>query len=66
MEDDNMIEALARNDRSSRLAAPHLPASEQAKAGTMPGKDRFWLDDGQRRAPVMPEAEQANPQQAVG
>jgi hypothetical protein len=32
----------------------------------MPGKDRFWLDDGQRRAPVIPEAGQADPQQAVG
>jgi hypothetical protein len=32
----------------------------------MPGKDRFWLDDGQRRAPVMPEAGQADPQQAAG
>ena len=39
---------LARNDRSSRLAAPHLPSPEQSKAGTMPGHDRFWLDDGQR------------------
>ena len=62
----DQIADLARKDRSSRLAAPHLPGPEQAKAGTMPGKDRFWLDDGQRRAPVMPEAEQADPQQAVG
>src|SRR5215469_293045 len=23
-----------------------------ALAGTMPGQDRFWFDDGQRRAPV--------------
>jgi hypothetical protein len=51
--------------RSSRLAVPHLPGPEQAKAGMMPGKDRFWLDDGQRRAPVMPEG-QADPQPAVG
>ena len=26
-----------RNERSSRLAAPHLPSSEEAKAGTMAG-----------------------------
>jgi hypothetical protein len=32
----------------------------------MPRYDRFWLDDGQRRTPVMPEAGQADPQQAVG
>ena len=32
----------------------------------MSGKDRFWLDDGQRRAPVIPEAGQADPQQAAG
>ncbi len=62
----DQISDLARKDRSSGLAAPHLPGPEQPKASTMPGKDRFWLDDGQRRAPVMPEAEQADPQQAVG
>ena len=32
----------------------------------MPGRHHFWLDDGQRRAPVMPEAGQADPQQAAG
>jgi hypothetical protein len=37
---------VARNDRSSRLAVPHLPGPEQPKAGTMPGKDRFGFDDG--------------------
>ena len=42
----DQISDLARNDRSSRLAVPHLPGPEQAKAGMMPGKDRFWLDDG--------------------
>src|SRR5260370_2920655 len=31
----------------------------------MPGYDRFWLDDGQRRAPIAPEARQTDPQQAV-
>ena len=31
----------------------------------MPDNDRFWLDDGQRRAPIAPEAEQTDPQQAV-
>jgi hypothetical protein len=30
----------------------------------MPGKDRFWRDDGQRRAPVTPEAGQADPRKA--
>src|SRR5438874_187603 len=40
---------LGRNDGSSGLAAAHLPGPEQAKPGTMPGNDRFWLDDGERR-----------------
>src|SRR5258706_16388310 len=31
----------------------------------MPGYDRFWLDDGQRRAPIAPEARQIDPEQAV-
>jgi hypothetical protein len=43
------------------LAVSHLPGPEQAKGGRMPGKDRFWLDDGQRRGPVLPEAGQADP-----
>jgi hypothetical protein len=60
------ISDLARNDRSSGLAVPpYLPGPEQPKAGTMPGNDRFWLDDGQRRAPVASEAAQTDPQQAV-
>src|SRR5207247_3564704 len=59
----DQISDLARKDRSSGLAAPHLPGPEQPKASTMPGKDCFWLDDGQRRAPVAPEAGRADPQQ---
>ena len=42
-----------------------FPGPEQTKGGTMPGYDRFWLDDGQRRAPIAPEARQTDPQQAV-
>ena len=61
----DQISDLARKDRSSGLAAPHLPGPEQPKASTMPGKDCFWLDDGQRRAPVTPKAGQTDPQQAV-
>ena len=57
---------LAGNKRPSRLSATHLPGPEQAKAGTMPGNDRFWLDEGERRAPATPEARQTDPQQAVG
>ena len=56
---------LRRNDGSSGLAAAHLPGPEQAKPGTMPGNDRFWLDDGERRVPATPEARQTDPQQAV-
>jgi hypothetical protein len=62
---DDQISHLTGNDRSSRLAMPHLPGPEQAKAGTMPGNDCFRLDDGNRRAPIAPEAGQTDPQQAV-
>src|SRR5262249_13904305 len=61
----DQIPDLARNDRSSRLAVPHLPSPEQAKAAAMPGNDGFWLDDGQRRGPAAPDARQPDPQQAV-
>ena len=52
---------LTGNDRSTRLAMPHLPGPEQAKAGTMPGNDCFWLDDGQRRAPSAPDVGEPDP-----
>ena len=55
----------AGNDRSSGSAAPYPPGPEQARAATMPGHDRFWFDDGQRRAPVAPDTEQSDPQRAV-
>src|ERR1700674_1663433 len=61
----DQISDLERNDGSSGLAVPHLPGPEQTKAGTMPGYDRFWLDDGQGGAPVTPKAGQTDPQQAV-
>ncbi len=61
----DQVSNLAGNDRSSRLAAAHLPGPEPAKARTMPGHDRFGLDDGQGRTPVAPEAGQPDPQQAV-
>jgi hypothetical protein len=51
----DQVAHLAGNYRSSRLAAPYLPGPEHAKAGTMPGHDRFWFDDSQRRAPVVPD-----------
>ncbi len=31
----------------------------------MPGQDRFWLDDGQRRAPAAPHPGQPDPHEAV-
>jgi len=61
----DQISDLARNDRSSRSAAPHSPSPEEAKAGAMPRYDGFRLDDGQRRAPVAPEAGEADPEEAV-
>jgi hypothetical protein len=61
----DQISDLARNERSSGLAAPHLPGPEQLKCGTMPSYDRFWLDDGKRRVQATPETGQADPQQAI-
>ncbi|HKU27816.1 MAG TPA: hypothetical protein VJQ54_20260 [Candidatus Sulfotelmatobacter sp.] len=42
-----------------------LQLQNRAKAGTMPGHDRFGPDDGQGRTPVAPGAGQPDPQQAV-
>ena len=52
----------------SGLAAPHFPGAEQSKRGTLPSNDGFRLDDGERRAPVAPEAAETagtDPQEAV-
>jgi hypothetical protein len=61
----DQISKLAGNHRPSDLAGPHLPGPELAKASTMPGHDRFGLDDGQGRTPVAPDAGQPDPQPAV-
>src|SRR5271166_6491626 len=53
------------NRRSSRLAPPDLRGTEEPKALAMPSRDRLRLDDGQRRAPVAPDAGQPDPQKAV-
>jgi hypothetical protein len=58
----DQIPELARNERSPRLAAPHLPGPEQTKAGAMPSNDGFWVDDGEHRTPISPEAGQTDPQ----
>src|SRR5947199_10084902 len=52
---------LARKERSSGLAAPHLSPPEAAK----PSYDSFWLDDGHGREPVAAEAGQNDPQQSI-
>ncbi|MGB7729134.1 MAG: hypothetical protein WBL50_13960 [Candidatus Acidiferrum sp.] len=56
------ISGLTQKDGPSAVAAPYLPGPEQTKAGTMPGYHRYWIDDGQRRAPVTPEVRQVDPQ----
>jgi hypothetical protein len=61
----DQISDLTANDRSTVLAAAHLPGPEQPKARRMPSHDRFGLDDDQCRAPVAPNARQPDPQWAV-
>src|ERR1700694_5908088 len=41
---------------SSRLAPPNPPRPEETEPPAMPGNDRLGLNDGQRRAPVAPNA----------
>src|SRR6516164_7041544 len=61
----DQISHLARNEMTSGLAAPHFPGPEEAKPGAMPSYDGFRLDDGQRCAPVAPEAGETDPREAV-
>src|SRR6516164_9672933 len=61
----DQIAHLARNDRSSRSPAPYFPGPEPSKRSVVPTKDGFRLDDGQRRAPIAPDARETNPEQTV-
>jgi len=57
----DQIADLAGDRRSTWFAAAHFPRPEQAKAVAMPGDDSLRPDDGQRRAPVLPNARQDDP-----
>src|SRR6516164_4771410 len=61
----DQISDLARNEMTSGLAAPHFPGPEEAKPDAMPSYDGFRPDDGQRCAPVAPEAGETDPEEAV-
>jgi hypothetical protein len=41
----DQIVDFTRKDGSAGLATTHLPSPESARAGAMPGHNRFWLDD---------------------
>ena len=53
----DQVADFTRKRGSSRLAPPNLPHPEEAKALAVPGNDRLGLYDGQRRAPVAPDAD---------
>ena len=61
----DQISDLARNEMTSGLAAPRFPGPEEAKPGAMLSYDGFRPDDGQRCAPVAPEAGETGPQETV-
>ena len=61
----DQITDVARKRGSPRVAPPNLPRPEQTEATAMPGKHRFGLNDGQRGAPVAPNAGEPSPQQTV-
>jgi hypothetical protein len=61
----DQIANFARDRRATRLAAADLQPPEEAKRLAVPGNDRFWLVDDQRRTPVCPNAGQPNPQESV-
>ena len=40
-------------------------STRMCESAAMPGNDRLWFDDNDRRAPLVPNARQPDPQQAV-
>src|ERR1700730_17775001 len=50
---------------SSRLAPPNPPCPEETEPPAVPGNDRLGLNDGQRRAPVAPNARQPGPRSKI-
>ena len=57
----DQIADFAGDRRSTWFAAAHFPGPEQAKALAMPRDDGLRPDDGQRRAPVLPNTRQDDP-----
>src|SRR5215471_6616851 len=57
----DQIADFAGDPRSTWFAAAHFPGPEQAKALAMPRDDGLRPDDGQRRAPVLPNTRQDDP-----
>src|SRR5215471_2335282 len=52
----DQISNLTADDGASGLSLSNLPSPKPAKSPTMPGHNRFRLNEDQRRAPIAPEA----------
>jgi len=61
----DQISGLAGDDGASGLSVPSLPGPEHAKAFAMPGNDSFGSHDDQGRAPIAPEAGEADPEETI-
>src|SRR5215470_1806620 len=51
--------------RTTRLSVPDLPRPEEAKSSAVPGDDGLRFHDDQCRAPILPDAGQARPEEAI-
>ncbi len=54
-----------RRYRWATFATPTLPSPIEAKPLAMPGDDRLWPDQEQRRTPIVPQSGEPNPQDSV-
>lgn len=54
-----------RRYRRAIFATPTLPSPIEAKSLAMPGDDRLWLDQEQRRTPIVPQSGEPNPRDSI-
>jgi len=50
---------------SSGFLWPGAETPKETKAGSVPGYNRFWLDDNEDVGPPRPEAAEQNPKQSI-
>src|SRR5215469_16736101 len=61
----DQIADFVSDGRTTRLSVPDLPSPEEANSSAVPGYDGLRFHENQCRAPILPDAGQARPEEAI-